>query len=98
MPLNISDHRLIAFAFDVHHDDLREKRFVLQSLAKRVGIQQQRGGFTFAAIDDARHLVGFTQAAARSFPYVLAQLCADLNLFGHVLSLQSDANCGIVFS
>ena len=85
--LHVAKHGLLDLAFQLDVENVREERFVLHRLAKLVGTDHQILGRSIRAVDDPRDLfAGTAQAAARTFPYVHAQLCVDFEFLGHVIS------------
>ncbi len=65
--LHVAEQYLRARAIDFHRQDRRVERFGAQRVDQRVVVELDHGGLP-GAVDDAGHLVGFAQAAARSGP------------------------------
>ncbi len=83
--LPVTHQHLLHLAIDVEINDRGEEPLVLGGEQDGVVLDLDAFGRLAGAVDDGRHEARMTQAAARTFPLVLAALRLDFMILGHFI-------------
>jgi hypothetical protein len=83
MALHILQNGRLALVTDLDRENARVKRFVIELVQDLVVIEYECPGRTPASVHDCRNLSVATQAAARTLPLVLTELCNQAEFLSH---------------